>query len=67
MKYEVGDMITDSSDGGIGIIVDEMPVIKNSVGGSLKGPWFKVFWTSGPCLGWTTEHKQHINQYKKLS
>tara|TARA_R100001015_G_C4493269_1_gene70142 strand:+ start:220 stop:423 length:204 start_codon:yes stop_codon:yes gene_type:complete len=67
MKYKVGDMITDSSDGGIGIIVDEMPVIKNSVGGSLKGPWFKVFWTSGPCLGWTTEHKQHINQYKKLS
>lgn len=67
MKYKVGDMITDSSDGGIGIIVDEMPVIKNSVGGDLKGPWFKVFWTSGPCLGLTAEHKQHINQYKKLS
>ena len=67
MKYEGGDMITDSSDGGIGIIVDEMPVIKNSVGGDLKGPWFKVFWTSGPCLGLTAEHKQHINQYKKLS
>ena len=67
MKYKVGDMITDSSDKAIGFIADKMPVIKNSVGGDLKGPWFKVFWTSGPCLGWTTEHKQHINQYKKLS
>ena len=67
MKYEVGDMITDSSDGGIGIIVDEMHVIKNSVGGDLKGPWFKVFWFSGSCLGWTTEHDHYINQYEKLS
>ena len=40
MKYKVGDMITDSSDKAIGFIADEMPVIKNSVGGDLKGPWF---------------------------
>ena len=67
MKYKVGDMITDSSDGGIGIIVDEMPVVKNSAGVDLKGPWFKVFWFSGSCLGWTTEHDHYINQYEKLS
>ena len=67
MKYKVGDMIKDSSDKAIGFIADKMPVIKNSVGGSLKGPWFKVFWSTGSCIGWTTEHGQHINQYKKLS
>ena len=67
MKYKVGDMITDSSDKAIGFIADKMPVIKNNVGEDLKGPWFKVFWFSGSCLGWTTEHDHYINQYKKLS
>ena len=66
IKYKVGDMIADSSDKAIGFIADEMPVIK-SCGSSLKGPWFKVFWSTGSCIGWTTEHKDHINQYEKLS
>jgi len=67
-KYKVGDLVRDESDdNAIGCITDVLAEIKNYYGKVLRGPWFKVYWFSGGCEGFSTESAACIKLYKIIS
>jgi|TARA_R110002020_G_scaffold275605_2_gene490846 hypothetical protein len=67
MKYKIGDLIKDDGDNALGCITDVLAEIKNEYGKALRGPWFKVYWLTGGCEGFTTESAAGIKLYKIIS
>ena len=71
-KYEVGDLITDDSDGSTGFIFEILPELILPNDDVIEGPVYKVHWFGAPLFvnyanSISTETAEGIKIYRKLT